>query len=147
MDFYWKRGVLGSAIIIVLVITLFLTFRSGECENVECFQDKMIKCSFVKYVNEEPEASWGYEIIGKRGNQCEIEVTLLSAKEGSLGLRSYEGNSMSCFYEVGTFAYPEKSLDACTGRLKENLQSIIIEKLYKYVVDNLGEIEEELRGV
>ena len=43
--------------------------------------------------------------------------------------------------------YPEKDLDSCKGELKENLQSVIIENLYKYIIDNLGEISEELRRV
>jgi len=147
MDFDWKKGVLGIIILIVLIVALFLTFGPVKCEGVDCFQQRMIDCSFATYINEETEASWGYEILGNKGNQCEIEVTLLSAKEGNLGLRNYEGNSMSCFYDKGIFAYPEKNLDVCIGELKENLQSVIIEKLYKYVVDNLGEIEEELRRV
>jgi len=147
MSFDWKRGALGILVIVVLIVTLFLTFSPSKCEGVACFQQRMIDCSSAEYVNEEPEASWGYKVIGRRGGQCEIEVTLLSAKEGSLGLRDYEGNSMSCFYDTGVFAYPEKDLDACSGELKENLQSVIIEKLYRYVVDNLGEIEEGLRGI
>ena len=75
---------------------------------------------------------------------CETEVTLLSAKEGDVGLRDYEGVSMLCYYDIGVAGYPERNLAACHGELKEGLQSIIIEKLYKYLVANLGEIREDL---
>lgn len=148
MDFDWKRGVLGIAILAVLIIALFLTLSiRDECANFECFQEEMVRCSPINYINEEPEASWGYRVIGKNAGQCEIEVTLLNAKEGSLNLRQYEGSSMICSYPLGIAAYPEKDLDSCTGRLKENLQGVIIERLYKYIVDNLGEINEGIRGV
>lgn len=144
MDFDWKRGILGIAILIVLIIVLSSSLGTKDCASFDCFQQNMVKCSPASYINEESEASWGYEILGKRGDKCEIEVTLLGAKEGSLDLRQFEGNSMSCFYELGIIAYPEKDLNSCTGELKENLQAVIIENLYKYIIDNLGEIGEEL---
>lgn len=147
MDMDWKRGALGIIILVVLVAALFLTFNPEKCPNFECFQKRMIECKSTSYINEEPEASWGYKIIGKRAGKCEIEVTLLGAKEGSLDLRKYEGNSMSCFFDEGFVTYPEKDLDACHGELKENLQNVIIEKLYNYIISNLGEIQEELRRV
>jgi hypothetical protein len=131
----------------VLVLALYSTAKSRECLSVECFQQYMLDCKKVSYINEETEASWGYDIVGDRNGVCEIEVTLLSAKEGGLELRQYEGNSMTCSYLLGEFAYPEKDLNSCTGELKEDLQSVIIDKLYKYVVDNLGEIGEELRNI
>ena len=147
MDFDWKRGLLILVLVIVLIIALYFTTAPIECSNFDCFQENMINCQSAKYVNEEQEASWGYEIIGKKEEQCEIKVTLLSAKEGSLDLRQYEGNSMNCLYELGISAYPERELDLCHGKLKENIQSVIIENLHKYIVDNLGEISEELGGV
>ena len=139
-----RRGILGVLVILALTIALFFTFQLEDCPNFECFQSHMADCSKATYINEEPEASWGYEIIGTSKENCEIEVTLLNAKEGVLGLREFEGNSMGCFYKLGIIAYPEKDLDSCKGELKENLQTIIIEKLYRYVVANLGEIKEEI---
>jgi hypothetical protein len=140
--------VIIALIVIFLLVVLYLSFGAEKCVNFECFQENMIQCGRgTTYVNEESEASWGYEIKGKDGNLCEVEVTLLSAKEGSLDLRQFEGNSMSCFYDLGVVAYPEKDLDTCHGQLKENLQTIIIENLHKYIVDNLGEIQEGLKRI
>ena len=147
MAFDWKRGVLGIIVLIVLILALYLTFGSEDCPNFDCFRQQMIECKFATYVNEEAEASWGYKIIGKSGNMCQIEVTLLGAKEGTLNLRQYEGNSMICAYDLGIATYPEKDLSQCSGELKENLQSVIIDKLFRYIVDNVGEIKEELREV
>ena len=104
----------------------------------------MRKCSPVKYVNEGEDASWLYQIQGIDGDNCAIKVTLLNAKEGDLGLRNFEGNSMTCFYEKGVLAYPERNIGSCHGVLKEDLQNLVIERLYDYVVVNLKDIREEL---
>ncbi len=138
----WKRGAILAGIIILTFFTLYVTFSPEKCPNLECFQENLAKCMPATYVNEEPEASWGYQIAGRKDDKCRIEVTLLSAKEGPLGLRDYEGNSMVCAYQLGYLTFPEKNLDACSGELKENMQSVIIEKLYRYIIDNLGEISE-----
>ena len=147
MNFNWKRGVLAGLLVVILALAIYFTTRPVECLNFECFQDKMIACSPAVYINEENDALWKYEVKGMEKGMCKVEVTLLSAKEGSLKLRQYEGNSMNCLHDKGIALYPEKDLEACTGELKENLQSLIINKLYEYIIDNLGEINEELKGI
>jgi hypothetical protein len=52
---------------------------------------------------------------------------------------------MECRYPLGIMTYPEKDLGACSGKLKEELQSIVIKKLYTYILDNLGELDESLQ--
>lgn len=142
-----KRGLLVMLTLAVFIVALQLTFGPENCESFDCYQAKMIACERATYVNQEPEASWGYNILGfNEDNECEVEVTLLSAKEGDLGLRAFEGNNMVCAYTRGILAYPEKNLDRCTGKLKENLQSTIIEKLYRHIIANLGQIQEGLNS-
>ena len=69
------------------------------------------------------------------------------AKEGELGIDRLEGYEMSCFYDRGQGVYPEDDLSKCHGRLKEELQGIIINKLHTYVIENLGKIEEGIDKV
>ncbi len=57
-------------------------------------------------------------------------------------MRLIEGESIRCYYDLGVAGFPEKNLAACHGPLKEALQDLVIKKLYKYVVANLGEIKE-----
>ena len=54
---------------------------------------------------------------------------------------------MNCYYPPGTAAYPERDLSMCHGRLKEELQGIIITKLHTYIIDNLGKLDDELSKV
>jgi hypothetical protein len=104
----------------------------------------MTKCKRASFVNEQTEASWGYEIKGKADNQCTIEVTLLLAKKGELRISEIVGDSMICSYKIGTATYAEKDLSVCHGLLKEELQTLIINKLHAYILENLGQVAEGL---
>jgi len=126
--------------IIVFVIAMYITYTPVECENFGCFSTRMVECDTATYINEESEASWEYRVMGKTDNsECAVEVTLLQAKEGDLAIKIFEGHRMTCFYPLGKHAYPEKDLLLCHGRLKEDLQSVIINKLHEYILDNLIE--------
>jgi hypothetical protein len=121
--------------------------KSEKCVDFECFKRNILSCSKASFISEKDEASWGYQIVGKRQGVCKIDVTLLIAKSGPLGIDELEGRSMTCLYPIGVAEFPEKNLDLCHGRLKEELQRIIIEKLHEYVLDNLEKIEVGLGGI
>ncbi len=139
------------ALILLLVLSsalaLYSTFKPTTCETLECFQDQMVVCGPATFINEEREASWGYEIQRLTKDGCLINVKLLQAKEGELGLRAFEGNSMLCTYPRGVVAYPDKDMSLCHGELKEDLQGLVIEKLHGYIIKNLGDIKEEFAAM
>tara|TARA_Y100000034_G_scaffold121622_1_gene166067 strand:- start:4079 stop:4540 length:462 start_codon:yes stop_codon:yes gene_type:complete len=148
-----KKGISKKSVVILIAVLVLAGvgiyvgfYEAPRCESFECYRDKMEVCDGVKYVNEEPEASWGYEIKGVRKGECLVEVTLLQAKEGDLGIAELEGNEMECFYSLGDVAYPEKDLSKCHGLLKEDLQGIVIENLHRYLVENLGKVDLELNS-
>tara|TARA_Y100000310_G_scaffold326837_1_gene392290 strand:- start:14530 stop:14997 length:468 start_codon:yes stop_codon:yes gene_type:complete len=125
----------------------FFYFNNSLCHDFECFEKNMERCSRAEYINEEPEASWYYKVNGFGGEGCEINVRLIQAKKGELGIDELEGLEMTCEYGKGIVAYPEKDLNKCHGRLKEEMQEIVIKKLHSYLLENLGPIEEELETV
>ncbi len=143
---YWLQMLLGILAIAAVAVALYFTFyKPVSCNTYECFQDKMSICEKATYINEEPEASWRYEILKNEGRECNIKVTLLQAKKGELALDRLSGYEMICHYPEGIVAYPDKDLGACSGRLKEELQGIVIKKLYSYILENLGELNQSLR--
>jgi len=144
MHIKYAKEVVAILILVVAVLALYYTFVPVGCAEYSCFEAHMIKCKPAVYVNEEEKASWKYEILGTTDKKCQIDVTLLNAKEGNIDLREYEKTSMTCAYAVGVAGYPEKNLVACHGTLKEGLQSVVIEKLYKYIVANLGDIRKDI---
>ena len=135
-------GVLAVLFLIAAVRTTF--FYIPICSNFECFQKAMRDCDQIKFLNDGPEATWRYEIIFEERSNCGIEVTFLQPKAGDLELETLSGESMTCTFPKGSTVYPEKGLDRCTGPLKEGLQKIIIKKLHTYIIENLGEIDENL---
>ena len=144
MQIKYQKEIVAVMIVIVAVLAIYLTFYPTRCKDISCFEAHMIKCSSAVFVNEEEEASWMYKILGTGDGKCQVQVTLLNAKEGNIDLRVYEGTKMICSHEIGIAGYPEKNLGVCHGELKEGLQAVVIEKLYKYIVTNIGEIREEI---
>jgi hypothetical protein len=147
-----SERVLPVLLLIVLVILGFLaawmTFvYQAECDTFACYQVAMQKCAEkVSYINEEPEATWQYSILGRSGNMCRIEVRLLQARKGELGLGMLTGQDMTCSYGHGVAAYPEKDIAMCRGELRESLQNLVIQKLHTHILENLGQIDEGLNG-
>ncbi len=135
---------IGLLVIFIVLAVDFTFFYTDKCENYSCFADAMRECKPAVYVNEEIEATWRYEILGLRGDECYVEVKLLQLKQGDISFEKLSGYDMQCSYAKGIVVYPEKNLDKCHGRLKEELQTIIIRKLHTYIVDNLGKIDEGL---
>lgn len=139
--------IIGILAVASIAVALYFTFLSPiKCDSYTCFQTNMAQCNKATYINEDPEASWRYTIIGEQGNDCVIDVVLLQAKRGDLELDNLRGESMTCRYPVGIVTYPDSDIGVCTGKLKEELQGIIIKKLYSYILDNLGSLNDTLRS-
>lgn len=144
-----KDRVIVTLLVVLAIVSaaaVYFTLRPVNCGNYECFQNHMANCARTSYVNEEPEASWKYDIIRRDRKTCEIQVTLLQAKKGDLELENFKGHTMLCNYPIGVIAYPDKDMSLCHGLLKEDLQGLLIEKLHQYVIDNLDQIKEGLNS-
>lgn len=140
------------ALVIVFVVVIlgalyFSLIYMPHCQNYDCWQKHMSRCSKAVFINEEPEATWKYQIKGKDDGMCEIEVTMLMAKKGDLAIEEFIGHKMTCHYPLNVVAYAEKDLGRCSGQLKEDLQTVIINKLHAYILENLEDIEVGLKSI
>ena len=131
-------------IVNISLAVYFIFFNEKDCFNSECFQENMRSCKKASYINQDEQSTWLYEIKGKKSEGCEIVVSLLSVKDGELDITKLEGYNMVCYYTLGVFAYPEKNLAKCHGRLKEELQTKIIEKMHSIILENLKDFNSEL---
>lgn len=131
--------------IIVLAVAIFFTFFfSYVCEDKACFQAHQIKCSRTTFVSDVEDMTWFFDIKGKQDSKCEIEVGILQVKKGDIERKVLEGKTMNCYLPIGSIKSPETDISICHGILKEELQNTIIRKLHSYILENVGEIGEEL---
>lgn len=147
---------LAEILLVFLIVTVFLLLVyfvvyediflifTRDCLDEECFRQNLAKCRRAQYLNDEKEAAWLYTIKGREEGRCEVEVELLSIKEGEIGLRSAEGKAMTCYLPSDAVTTPGEDLSLCTGVLKEEMQDLIIKRMHSYILENLGQINEEL---
>ena len=145
-----RRGIVIS-IVIVLAIVVFLTFfYQPRCDNITCWNTKLSECDRAIYINNPLDVTWEYKINGEKDGRCEVEVTALQIKRGLRKTEILEGKSMTCFLPLGSTTAPESNPNLCTGKLKEEMQNLIIIKLHEYIIQNVGQISDalsELEGV
>ena len=143
---YTKLIVFAVIAVVFIGLAIHTTFiHAPRCQTFECYEEHMRLCKESQYLNDGDEATWRYRILGMKEGACVVEVTLLQPKAGELGIDKLSGYSMECGFPKGIVAYPEKDLGSCHGRLKEEMQEIIIKRLHTYIIDNIGEIDETLQ--
>ena len=140
----WKAYLIIAIIMLAVVAVYFTFFFFYSCKDLACFQSHQKECAKTKFIRDTDETTWKYTIRGKSGGECKIDVEVLVIKKGSVDKQKLEGKEMSCFLPLGSIAYPESDLGRCTGGLKEDMQNLIIQKLHAYIVENIGQIDEEL---
>ena len=141
----WSIVFLILGLIFVVLAVKMTFFYTEKCSDLECFQAAMKNCDKAKYVNDIEEATWEYQILRMEKGECLVNVKLLQVKTGQLGMDDLQNYEMICSYPEGVVSYPEKDLEKCHGRLKEEMQGIIIKNLHKYMIENLEEIGERLK--
>ena len=142
----YKLGLFITLAVVFGISAASLTFYySPPINDFDAFISAMKKCETgEKYISEEDAATWRYTISRVEGTNCVVEVTLLQPKQGSIDMEKLAGDSMECTFQRGVATYPERNLDACHGLLKEELQTIVIDKLQTYVIENLRNIDQGL---
>jgi hypothetical protein len=158
-DFFEAQGYrnIKKRILIAILILLGLTIIIGivylstftkQCTNSDCFTESLSNCEKASWIREDAETSWRYVIKGNAENKkCKVEVRLLKVKQGPAGNEELQGETMICKLEKGETQFPEKNLLSCTGKLKEEMQETIIQNMHSYLLENIGEIQEEFDGV
>jgi len=150
-----KKAGGGTWIIIILIIaalaaTIYFTFFFYyKCPNndVACYLAHQEKCARTKFINDKEESTLSYKIKGKNSGNCEIDVTVLSVKQGSAEKISLENKNMICSLLIGSRRYPEEDLSKCHGILKEELQGIMLQNAHAYIINNVGIVGEELNNI
>jgi hypothetical protein len=132
-------------IVLILILIIFLVYilfiKSKNCKNEECFFNSLKSCKKTYFLNEDSQYSWAY-FISKQASadSCEVKVRLMSIKKNSIDLRVLQNKEMTCIIPKKKADFPEKDISKCSGVLKENLQDLIIQRMYDYLLTNVQEI-------
>jgi hypothetical protein len=119
-------------------------FYYKDCtNNASCFYAHMEKCAHAKYINAQ-NMTFEYKILGKEGDFCVVNVKMLRSDLRKEDMSRLVSQSMKCSIPLGVVIVPESDLDRCHGVLKEEMQNRIINKLYAYIVQNIGKIEVQI---
>ncbi len=150
--FSFKKRILIAFVILIIGLigfgVYFIFFTADACDDFECYENALLNCKRVWFVKEDEDYVWRYEILSRADkNTCNVKVRLIKIKNAEVIKEGLEGKEMKCKVEKIGDIYPEKDMSRCNGLLKEELQEIIIDKLHSYLLDNIGKINEELKGV
>jgi len=134
----------GIILLVILGIVLgsILFLSPDTCYDNSCYNDAMIDCDRVIWLRMDADADWLYEIKGSEENYCNVEVELMKIKKGKMDLEELEGEKMICKVMKRELTNPEEIISQCSGKLKEDLQEIIIQRMHDYLLENLGEVKE-----
>jgi flagellar basal body-associated protein FliL len=148
--------ILAIIIVIILVLLVLSFFYTRKCYDYSCFNSAVVNCEKASYLDESVEATWQYKILGMRDGKCEINVNLLMVKKGKTDAESLVGKEMICRLTrdeaLSTLSKnqdikPQSDINKCNGRLKEDMQEIMIKNLWGIIIKNLGSIKEEVNPI
>ncbi len=135
----WGIGIFTLLLLIFLIWANFFWYR--DCSSAQCFSDYLQNCNSAKYVKS-GTMQFQYEILGIQEGACAVRVKLLQGDLNNEDSTKIEGDSMVCSLPKGMVVAPEAEIAYCHGILKEGLQDLIISKMHKYIVQNLGDVKD-----
>lgn len=141
-------SIVSAIVVLALIIgSYFFFFYKVQCDTKECFLTNLVDCKRTAYTNADAQTITQYTILGTSAGKCETNVKIIQVKQGALEVAVLEGKEMNCFTGIGIGDMPEKNIENCHGELKEQIQSIIIDRLYSQILQNIGKIGEETSQV
>jgi hypothetical protein len=140
--------ILSAILFIVLIIGVyFIFFYTHKCDTQGCFDSYQKECNRASYIIDQEDITLEYEILGKKENECAINVEVLKIKVGDLEKKELERKSMVCYNFIGNVNTPGEDLSRCNGPLKEKIQEMIIQKAHSLILSNLEEISTEFNPI
>src|SRR3989344_731536 len=127
-----KKIIIMLVLAVLLIAVFFLFIYEKRCFDNTCFEERIVKCRRTSFINDKLDMVLQYNIIGVKGGN---DIAVL------------KGKTMTCLTSLGVISYPEEDISKCSGELKDNIQDLIINRMYVYVLESMGKINEELGKV
>lgn len=141
---YW---VLIISVVVVLIFGAVFIYKKN-CEDEECFNEALYKCSPAKFYGYRNNNLYYYKISRSLLRDCILRVKVQRMAIGTEPdlIRLLERKSMKCNIPKDmklTLDKMENLLTYCHGELKEGLYQLMLERLYALVVRDMKGIIEE----
>lgn len=144
---------LTALLVMLIVFIFFYTYATSPsfkkvCYDESCFVQSLQVCDKAIYTSSKSGNIWRYEILKQESGTCIIDVKNIVLASSDTKVKNVQGKSMICAIPLevaGSYTKIEQRIEFCSGPLKEELQSIIIDKLYDYVIQNLGPIAKSIK--
>jgi hypothetical protein len=136
---FLKAIVFLSFFLFLSYIGWLLFFSFDDCGDLECFNENLRVCDRARFIDGD-DMIFRYSILGRFGQECRIHTELLQGEFNNQDSLKLEGQSMVCNLPFGMVEVPENNIDECHGILKENLQDIVIKKMYSYIIQNIDNL-------
>ena len=148
---YSKSSIIISIFIIIIGLGTWYYFVGFDtvvkCDNLDCYRENLLECKKSWVINEDNNYVYRYEILKDNGNSyCDVDVILSRITNGVMDSQDLEGLNMVCKINKYDDSLPESDMLVCSGRLREELQEIIIERMHNQILQNLDQINEGFRS-
>jgi|SRR3989344_4125161 len=141
---YQSRFFIYLIVLIAVALAWFGFFYiTKTCDDQNCFDKELSRCNRARFIGGE-SMIFEYTIKEKSGESCFVNLKLIQGELNNQDSIKLEGKSMICSIPLGIIITPESNIINCHGLLKEGIQDIYIERLHKYLVQNIGRINLEL---
>ena len=151
-----KRGWLLIIVLLLIISSsvYLIFFKSKTCDTIGCFERAAADCERAKlWTVESGGTETFYKIKGGDNDNCELYIKILNVAElDPETTEDFEGKDMVCKIPLNKFSrmvFEEmgSDLEYCSGPLKEEMYEVLVKKLYKLVLDELGVVLEEVERV
>jgi hypothetical protein len=144
---WWLLAGFSLIVLSALSLIFFKVTYTTVCETDSCFSEQLATCSRAEFLKDTTDARWYYKIVGPQENSCEVYVKLAQLRRGSTEIERLSGLDMNCFLPHSVVESPQKDIERCHGPLREEIQSILIQKMHSYLLENLGRINQEFTSI
>ncbi|MEW6062799.1 MAG: hypothetical protein AB1571_00300 [Nanoarchaeota archaeon] len=147
-----KKVIIYLAIILFVLIVLYF-YSSENCgTDTRCFDKNAVKCKLTKLTTSNQGNTFLYEIRGSKGDNCIINVKMLDTEASYDVAQKLKGKAMVCSVPKEKLnseflSDMDKTLNYCTGPLKESMLELVIEKMYGMIIKNMGDIVLKMQDV
>jgi len=149
-----KRKVILIIIAVVLIALVAYGLYVKDCGMDDaCYNKEFSRCNKVKFNLVKGGNLYEYKVLGNYFGKCIINIELLKVAPGSDAelVERFESKSMRCKVPIADISGNSVGsmpnlVDYCSGELKEEVYELIIERMYAYLIENLGVIEQEFEA-